>query len=419
MIKRFISFLFAIALLIFAYNSFSAQAVKGSKPSTSPSQGTGQQVEARLPFAKISVSTNHMVIMSYDFKTGGLAWGLGLNKGLALGGSDDPNFYLDKPMFLSSDVADVYAGEGFTLILKNNGSIYYLGTAPGLPPTSIMAKVPAINNAFAISYNLVLSDAGDVYRWGRVPGSGKTINYFVSHVKGLEDINAIAPALVSTIPSLALDSNGRVWSFKYSTYSKTYYTKLVSPDPGNSDRADDIASGFYRSFFLRNGKVYTVDSTFKIEPLSFPQNTPLTIIKIGSSDRSFMAQDNQGNFWTMRSDRSNNYCQLGVGDTSPHDAMVKATVIGKDAEIQVMKFSVGPQATVVVSKDNKLYRWGKNFKDNTYSCELVPIPITQDLFSIPQKQKPLSNTQSSPTEINPLRPIPKVLQPKQPPPEIK
>ena len=328
---------------------------------------------------KISVGTDTLVVKTNN----GLVWGWGSNRNLALG-DNHPKIIHNKPKFLMSNAKDVFAGAGYTLILRNDGTLWYTGKIPGGPVTSKPAKVPFTNNNIDAIANNVLIYGGYVYQWGSPYGTTKSIDFRIFSIKGLRNVVAVAAGLSSTYHPLALDNNGKAWIWYW---RGTKDARQIAPGLGSIDA---IAAGNRFSLLQKNGRVYWVNpQNLRMAEVGFP-GAVFPIYRIMSSYDNFGVMDNAFNWWMYG---NHHMCQLGNGSTqTPSDkpyGPLKMTAF-ENEEISVANLAMGPYALVASDGKGNLWRVGKRFNNsNDYTCEpeKIGIPAGLDLCSQPPTTK--------------------------------
>jgi len=200
---------------------------------------------------KISVSGNHMLMLSSD----GKLWGMGYNTQGQLGPIDIGN-YIGQPVELIqfNDVADFAATNVRTYVLTSNQELYYMGgyieegylTVPTIVDDVSVQSIDGYNreevivintdneyvlidgdivtkvnmNGYSGAYSkyegteIILTDNGDVYYRGYVYYSNNRNSHTQSHISEftlIEGLSNIDYAIVRTDSSLFIDQNGRLF----------------------------------------------------------------------------------------------------------------------------------------------------------------------------------------------------------------
>ena len=227
---------------------------------------------------KISTGNSHSLLLSEN----GNIYGLGSNSWGELGLSN--HFHKTTiAIHISkiSNIIDISAGDGFSLILNNEGRAYSFGNNTydqlGLGEkygdrnsVYFPTLISTINNIISISagyvHSLFLDKYGHVYSCGN--DEDGALGFYVEEdeiidiptlIDGLEDIISIS---AGQSHSLALSKNGQVYSFGMGGFDHNEYFGEAISDPWivpNLFNIVSISAGFNCSLFLNNeGKVYNL-----------------------------------------------------------------------------------------------------------------------------------------------------------------
>jgi len=240
-------------------------------------------------------------------------------------------------------------GGNHSLALKNDGTVMawgwnfagQLGDGTTLD-RNVPAEVSGLTGIIAVScgasHSLALKDDGTVWTWGRNSngqlGDGTTIDRTTPvQVIGLTNVIAIAGCGAEAIHSLALKSDGTVWSWGTNTQGElgdgTNDERHVPGQVSGLTGVTKISGGESHSMALKNdGTVWTWGSNFfgqLGDGTTTSSNLPLQVIDltgitaIAGAHYHTMALKNDGTVWCWG---FNEFGQLGDGSTTNKYALV-------------------------------------------------------------------------------------------------
>ncbi len=182
------------------------------------------QVSTLSDIVSVSAGNNYSLALKSD----GSVWAWGDNSRDQLGiGSNDKYINVPVQVYTLSDIVSVSAGNGHSLALKSNGSIWAwgenyngeLGINSDDNYINVPVQVYTLSDIVSVSagsdYSLILKSDGSVWAWGLnyhgQLGIGSNNNSNVPvQVSALSDIVSVS---TETHHSLALKSDGSVWAW--------------------------------------------------------------------------------------------------------------------------------------------------------------------------------------------------------------
>ncbi|KQN96812.1 RCC1 domain-containing protein [Paenibacillus sp. Leaf72] len=279
-----------------------------------------------------------------------------------------------------SDVTYVTAGAGFSVALKSDRTVWawgknadhQLGAASFNNKESNPVKVTGISDVISIStgtgHVIALKSDGTVWTWGSNSrgqlGNGESgfdkSKSTPSQVSGLTNIIAVSGGAEH---SLALKSDGTVWSWGYNSASQLgdgTYTNRTTPIQIGLTNVKSISAGQSHSLALKkDGTVWAWgwnangqlgDGTYVNRNL--PVQVSLPVINSISTDvMHSSALDTTGRVWTWG---SNTYGQLGDGSTT--DSNIPKSI----GITNVSQVSSGYLFTLAMKTDGTIAGWGYN-----------------------------------------------------------
>jgi alpha-tubulin suppressor-like RCC1 family protein len=308
-----------------------------------------------------------------------LAWGYDYNGQLGDGTTTD-SYTPAQVQGISGVVTAVAAGDGFTVALKNDGTVwtwgfnYYgqLGDGTTINRYSpVQVKIQELNSsgnplkdsngnpvmvnlsgitaiAAGNTFTVALRNDGTVWAWGNnwtgQIGDGTTTQRNTAiQVPGLSGVTAIAAGSSNTI---ALKSDGTVWGWG---------------DNGNGELGVGQDTG--------SPSINTSLFPYSVAPVQVPGLTGA--IAITEGDRSTYALTNDGTVWAWG---GNWYGQLGNGTTT--NSYAPAQVPGLTGMTAI---SAGFDSTYALKNDGTVWSWGANWYgqlgDGTTNEQNSPVQV--------------------------------------------
>ena len=190
------------------------------------------------PLKKVSAGNFHG--LGIDESGTVWSWGCGWYGQLGHGTFEGPGA-LPAPITTLTDIIDICAGDQSSLALKSDGTVWAWGynDVGQLGDGTVFAnpaarQIVGLSDVAAISYNrktmLALTHSGEVYAWGDNSYGQCGIGYYTPSVspprkiEGIPDMVSIAAGLNH---SLALSSNGEVWSWGYNSMGQLGYSDIL------------------------------------------------------------------------------------------------------------------------------------------------------------------------------------------------
>ncbi|QDS32558.1 RCC1 repeat- and reductase domain-containing protein [Brevibacillus brevis] len=195
--------------------------------------GSAREIKAVLSPTQVPNLTNVKTVeaggyFSVALKNDGTVWTLGENAGGVLGVPDSevPKSYSPIQVETLSDISAISSGSYHTMALKSDGTVWtwgknstgQIGVSKDVQMTGVPVQVEGLSNVVAVSagreFSLVLKDDGTVWGWGKnsdlfgASVAGNT--YAPVQIEGLENVTYIE---AGTTHSFAKKSDGTVWAW--------------------------------------------------------------------------------------------------------------------------------------------------------------------------------------------------------------
>ncbi|MBI4947712.1 MAG: T9SS type A sorting domain-containing protein [Bacteroidetes bacterium] len=281
--------------------------------------------------------------------------------------------------------------------------LWYTGTSPVFATTTLFGTQASPNGAFAITGTQNLPAAGTYYFWLTydVP-AGATVNdvadaQYTSLTAGGSNYTPsrttvagnrrIGSFLAGASPantfaggqdhSLAICTNGTVWSWAYNNYGQigdnTVISKSIPVQTWTVNNIISVAAGNYHSLALKNdgtvwawgdnanGKLGDGTTTGRLTPV---QVSGLTgVVQVAASWYLSIALKSDGTVWTWG---YNGEGQLGDGTTTTTGCWCKSTPVqvvgpgGSGFLTGITAVSAGPLFFVALKNDGTVWTWGWN-----------------------------------------------------------
>ena len=342
---------------------------------------------------QITCGSDHTFILKND----GCLWSCGYNSsgqlGLGTSGSGtNTATFTQVTKNINNDVKQVACGAYYTFILKNDGSLWScgnneygqlgLGTSGSDTNTATFTQVTKnINNdveqvACGQNYTVILKNDGSLWscgynNFGQLGlGSTATKNTFTQVATNVtNDVEQIACGYSHTF---ILKNNGSVWACGYNgsgqlglgnTTNKTTFAQVTTNI--NND-VKQITCGYDHKFILKNdGSLWSCGYNSKGQLGLGDIDDRSTFTKITTNINNDVKEIVCGNYHTiiLKNDCSlwscgnNSTGQLGLGDTTDRNTFTKVTTnINND----VKQIDCGYKHTVILKNDGSIYSCGYN-----------------------------------------------------------
>jgi alpha-tubulin suppressor-like RCC1 family protein len=317
---------------------------------------------------------------SYLIKSDGTFWAWGdYNAGRTYGTpADERRNTHTAPVQIDglSDVVSISAGEGHSIVLKKDGTVWAWGyNGEGQLGNGAMAdghfpdpvQVSSLSNIKAIAagerYCLALKDDSTVWAWGN-NGHGQLGDGTNSHrssriqVNGLSDITAIAAGMGH---SLALKKDGTVWAWGYNDDGELgdglkNAHSAPAQIPGLSG-VKAVAAGFHHSVALKHdGTVWVWGGSKETGQVSVPRRLQgvSDIIAISAGGWYSLALKQDGTVWAW-----------GTIANGEQDDDTMNEVIKKPVQIKgltnVNHIAAGMWHSLAIQNNGTVWAWGRNY----------------------------------------------------------
>ena len=239
---------------------------------------------------------------------------------------------------------------------------------------------------------MALTTDGEVYVWGNTSytgGQGSNVNLSTYAIKvkdaeGTGFLSNIIDISMAENGGLAIDKNGKVWSWGYITYvltgNSSYYlpvhltslTNMISVSLNSSNTA---------AFMKYNGNMYGIgsnaygelgigDKTSRTAPYNLGND--INKFEFGSLSGYIVKED--GTLWSAG---NNDRGRLGLGDTTERTTFTQVK-FEDGTEVKPKYIAAGPGDFVIINEDRKAYIAGANYymefsnRTATNSSWLIP-----------------------------------------------
>lgn len=242
-----------------------------------------------------------------------------------------------------TDIVQVSAGKRHSMALKKDGTVWVWGSSSngqlGLGDRNMClfpVRVPGLTQIIAVAAgndtSMALKADGTVYMWGKNEvgqlGDGTTEDRWspviVKGQDGIGELENIIAIDTSDKLSMALDSNGNVWTWGSNEYGQlghgASYVQSTTPDTVKDNQGNEIEN--------------------------------ITAISAGDAH----AAANGDYFWSWG---RNNHGQLGVGNHTDTNYAVETEREGMGGPLYNVKaFSCGNQYTIAELTNGRILAWG-------------------------------------------------------------
>ncbi len=277
------------------------------------------------------------------------AWGSNSNGQLGNGTTTDSNLAV-KVQGLTGVVTEIAAGNGFTIALKNDGTVWSWGANSNgqlgngtTADSSTPVQVPGLSGVSAVAggsqSGIALKKNGTVLAWGYdyngQLGDGTTTDSGIPvQITGLSGVTAVAAGNGFTV---ALKNDGSVWAWGFN-----YFGQL----------GDGTTTNRYSP---AQAQVQQLDATGK--PVTDKNGKPVLmnlsgITAIAAGDAFAVALKSDGSVWAWGYNWTG---QLGDGTTTQRNFAVQVPGLSGATAI-----AAGSSDTIALKSDGTVWGWGDN-----------------------------------------------------------
>jgi len=272
--------------------------------------------------------------------------------------------------------AKVTNGEGFTVTLRNDGTVWTFGNTNGKNnPEKIEVPEEIIDISSGKSHTLLLGKSGKVYSFGLNSngqlGTGNLSTYKVPVKLNIEGIEKI---IAKENTSYAITKTGEVYAWGEG-YTKSPVLKTIEKEVKITNEEGqevtnkialnivDISKNYYLADdgivrkILDNEEIKL--SLNEYDPSEAPVLVEERIVQISEGTDHLLLLGKSGKVYSYG---KNVYGQLGDNTTVGRENGITTVVRIEDGTplINIQEISAGNQYGIAVSKDGKVYTWGIN-----------------------------------------------------------
>jgi alpha-tubulin suppressor-like RCC1 family protein len=315
-------------------------------------------------------TSSHSLAVTSD----GTVWAWGDNSYGELGDGTTTDHLSPVQVPSLTGVASVATGAHFSLALKSDGTVWAWGDnhwgtlgdgtqTQRLSPVRVTGLTGIVAVAAGESHALAVNSDGTVWAWGTNSngelGNGSTAAAYLAPVQALGLTNVIAVAGGSSF-SLAVRSDGTVWSWGYNNYGQlgdTVWPSRNTPaQVSGADAVVAVAAGSATSLALKSdgtvlawGYGAADDETNAYSPVPVPGLATATSLAVGWWHR--LAVESDGTLWGWGSNGSGQLGDAIVREQAPTQVSGLAGVTATAA---------GGGFSFARKSDGTLWSWGAN-----------------------------------------------------------
>lgn len=227
--------------------------------------------------------------------------------------------------------AQVKNGDGFTLALKENGTVWEYGKEIGNEPKQVMVDGEKLKDIIdigaGINKKIAVNKVGKVYTWGNEP-------------KEVLSLNNIKKVDCNGDTFYALDKDGTVYTWKEEQVPERLETEIKIADIDG-----DLLLG-------ENGRVYEIDKL--PEEVRFTKN----ICDIAQGVDHYVFATLEGYIYGIG---KGDYGQIGNGKLNDKETITLAKTEDGEYIKDGIKVTAGNKISGAISESGKAYTWGNNF----------------------------------------------------------
>ncbi|EPR11514.1 S8 family serine peptidase [Ruminiclostridium papyrosolvens] len=336
------------------------------------------QVSSLSGVSSIAAGGSHSIALKND----GTVWTWGLNKDFQIGDGSYESYRVTAVRVSGLNGIIAISGSAFnSSALKNDGTLWMWGNNSygqlgngTIHQTLTALQVRGLNGITAFSlgnyHSLALKNDGTVYAWGSNScgqlGDGTTTFTETMVIQEVNELNGITALSGGNRHSLALKSDGTVWSWGYNGCGQlgdgTNDTKTTAVQVNGLSGITAISAGESNSLALKNdGTVWAWgdnskgqlgDGTTTEKNIAIHVSGLSGIVAISAGSSHSVALKDDGTVWAWG---YNAYGQLGDGTTTSKKIPIQVSGLSG-----IVAISAGSSHNLALKNDGTVWAWGDN-----------------------------------------------------------
>ncbi|MCL2095275.1 MAG: hypothetical protein FWH10_00050 [Oscillospiraceae bacterium] len=296
------------------------------------------------------------------------------------------NRYIEK--IAEENVSQVYAGGQSTIIIKDDGSLWWLWWYDDSGP--IMTDVIQVSTQGIYSHTMAIKSDGGLWAWGTNSGYelGDGTNEARDESNPVKIMDDVIQVSIQSGTSAAIKSDGSLWAWGWNI-SRSGPLKImddvIQVSAGNgylmAIKNDGSLWAWGANFYGQLGDGTTKWKLGEEEPVKIMDD----VIQVSARNTHTAAIKSDGSLWVWG---DNEYGQIGDGTRTKYDYSLGTIIIAENnnrlSPVKIMdgviQVAVGDTRTMAITSDGSLWAWGDNRKrllgDGTAITRLSPVKVT-------------------------------------------